>query len=121
VCLENVIYKAVADTLSKQLEPLLQPLFAKLSVADQRPDDDLLTRTEAASLLKVSPVTMALWAHEKRGPEYVRLGNGRGVRYKRSAILAFLESNVGIIGRKGRPPKDRTLVTPATATVRGPR
>jgi predicted DNA-binding transcriptional regulator AlpA len=114
--LEKVIYEAVADALNKQLEPLLQPLLTKLNVSDYRLEDDLLTRPEAASLLKVSPITMSIWAHEKRGPEYVRLGSGRGVRYKRSALTAFLDSNKGLIGRKGRPPKATSVVTSGKVT-----
>ena len=104
--LERVIYDAVADAINKQLEPLLQPILKQLNLRDFRlEDDELYTRPEAAKFLKVSPITMSIWAHEKRGPEYVRLGQGRGVRYKHSALVAFLERNKGLIGKKGRPSK----------------
>ena len=116
--LERVIYDAVADAINKQLEPLLQPLLSKLNVSDYRLEDDLMTRPEAATFLKVSPITMSIWAHEKRGPEYVRLGSGRGVRYKRSALTAFLDSNKGLVGRKGRPPKAEFVATSGKTTGR---
>jgi hypothetical protein len=61
---------------------------------------------------------MSIWAHEKRGPEYVRLGSGRGVRYKRSALESFLENNKGLIGRKGRPPKAEVIKTSGKTTGR---
>jgi hypothetical protein len=116
--LERLIYEAVADALSKQLEPLLQPLVNKLNVSDYRLEDDLLTRPEAAKFLKVSPITMSIWAHEKRGPEYVRLGSGRGVRYKRSSLTAFVEANGDLIGKKGRPPKAEIIKTSGKTTGR---
>lgn len=116
--LERLIYEAVADAINKQLEPLLQPLLSKLNVSDQGLEDDLMTRPEAAKFLKVSPITMSIWAHQKRGPQYVRLGEGRGVRYKRSSLLAFLQVNGDLIGRKGRPPKAEVIRTSGLTTGR---
>lgn len=107
--LECVIHDAVAaavtDAISKQLAPLLQPILQKLNTAETSVDEEKLhTRKEAAIILKVSPITMSIWAHEKRGPEFIRLGNG-GVRYRHSALLAFLDCNKGLVGKKGRPSK----------------
>ncbi len=60
---------------------------------------------------------MSIWRHEKRGPEYVRLGNGRGVRYKRSTLLAFIEQNGSLIGKRGRPPKKLAAEANAVAVA----
>jgi len=117
--LERIIYDAVADAVNKQLEPLLQPILQKLNLSEVRLDtDEIYTRQEAAKLLKVSPITMSIWSHKGRGPEFIRLGQGRGVRYKHSALMAFLERNKGLIGKKGRPSKaELEAVTVATSGV----
>jgi excisionase family DNA binding protein len=52
-------------------------------------DDVLLTPAETAALLKVHPSTLRRWRAEGRGPAYVRAG--RGYRYWRRAVLAWLE------------------------------
>lgn len=103
--LEQVISNAVADALNKQLQPILQPLIQKLNikVSDVGADEEYLTTPEAARFLKVSPITMSIWRHEKRGPEFKVIGNGRGIRYKLSVLKSFLERNDGLVGKKGRP------------------
>lgn len=104
--IHDAVQAAVTDAVSKQLAPLLQPILQKLKITDINVDaDELFTRPEAARFLKVSPITMSIWAHEKRGPEMIRLGSGRGVRYRRSALEAFLQRNHGLVGKKGRPSK----------------
>lgn len=59
--------------------------------------DTLLTRQEAAALLKVRPHTLACWTSEGRGPATVKLSAGRSgaVRYFRSAIEAYLRDPAG--------------------------
>jgi predicted DNA-binding transcriptional regulator AlpA len=53
--------------------------------------DRLLTEDEAAELLATKPQTLSVWRTTKRYPlPYVKVG--RNVRYKLSAILAFIES-----------------------------
>lgn len=55
------------------------------------PFDRLLTEIEAAELLATQPQTLSVWRTTKRYPlPYVKVG--RNVRYKLSAILAFIES-----------------------------
>jgi excisionase family DNA binding protein len=50
---------------------------------------DLLSRTEAASLLALKPQTLALWASTGRYHlPYIRVG--RSVRYRRSDLERFL-------------------------------
>jgi hypothetical protein len=39
---------------------------------------DLLTRKQAAEYLGLSPVTLARWAIERKGPRYSRSGEHRG-------------------------------------------
>jgi predicted DNA-binding transcriptional regulator AlpA len=93
----------IEDTINAAIQRQLAPVLERLSAADSRADDDaLLNTTEAAKHLGVSPITMSIWRVEKRGPEYVRIG-GRCIRYKRSALDAFVESNAGLVGKKGRP------------------
>jgi len=106
--LEQVIHNAVADAISKQLQPLIEPLISKLkiNISDHGADFDYLTTPEAAKILKVSPITMSIWRHEKRGPEYKIIGNGRGIRYQRRTLLAFIERNGSLIGKRGRPSQD---------------
>lgn len=113
--LEHVIHEAVSDAFNRQLGPLLQPILDKLNISDRRVDEEYLTTPEAASLLKISPITMSIWRHQKRGPEFVVIGDGRGIRYRRSTLLDFLERNKGLLGRRGRPakaePEARTVAT----------
>jgi hypothetical protein len=54
--------------------------------------DELLTREEAAALLKVRPHSLACMRSEGRGPAVVKLSAGRSgaVRYRRSDIERWL-------------------------------
>jgi len=54
--------------------------------------DDLLTETEAARVLKVSPRTLRRWRAVSEGPPWTRLGP-RQVRYRRAALQKWLEEN----------------------------
>lgn len=55
----------------------------------------LLTRQEAAEILKVSPRTLIRWAKENVGPKPIDLRAGKGlrptIRYPMSEIEKFLE------------------------------
>jgi predicted DNA-binding transcriptional regulator AlpA len=52
--------------------------------------DPLLTQEQAAQILGVAPGTLEVWRSTKRVPlAYIKLGK-RAVRYRRSAIEAFL-------------------------------
>lgn len=61
-------------------------------------DDELLTTQELAAELKVSPRTIQRWRAEGTGPPTVRAG--RGVRYRRRDVNAWLE-------RRDQPGEDR--------------
>lgn len=50
-----------------------------------------LTTEELATLLKVPVPTVRAWRHNGSGPEGVRLG--RHVRYRRTAIGAWIAAN----------------------------
>lgn len=54
------------------------------------PDDDdvLLTPAETAALLKVHTDTLRRWRLNGYGPAFIRLG--RGYRYWRSVVVAWL-------------------------------
>ena len=51
--------------------------------------DELLTEQELAALLKVSVRTVRTWRTEGTGPPALRIG--RGVRYRRRDVDAWLE------------------------------
>lgn len=53
--------------------------------------DPLLTDEEVAPLLGVRPTTLQVWRSKRRYPlAYVRVG--RLIRYRLSAVLAFIEA-----------------------------
>ena len=53
--------------------------------------DPLLDDREVAEQLNIAPQTLAVWRTTKRYPlEYVKIG--RAVRYRQSAVLAFIAS-----------------------------
>jgi len=54
--------------------------------------DPLLTIKDLARLTGRTPRTLQQWRIEHRGPAYVRLSGRRGVRYRQSAVRAWLES-----------------------------
>lgn len=49
----------------------------------------LLTTTEAASCLSVSPKTLAYWRAIGEGPAFARLGV-RSIRYRQEDLIAYL-------------------------------
>ena len=59
---------------------------------DSEPDQpvDLLTITEAAALLRAPVATLRYWRHLGTGPRSFRVG--RGVRYWRTDVIAWLEA-----------------------------
>jgi len=50
----------------------------------------MVTRREAAELLGVEPQTLAVWAHYRRGPAFVKVG--RSVRYRVADLEAFIDA-----------------------------
>ena len=55
-------------------------------------NDSLLTQEQAAEILGVSPGTLEVWRSAKRYPGLIYVKVGRLVRYRRSDLLAWLES-----------------------------
>ena len=53
--------------------------------------NELFDTKQSADYLDVKPITMERWRRVGGGPEYVKIG--RLVRYKRSALDAFIERN----------------------------
>ena len=53
--------------------------------------DELLTREEAASLLRVTPRTLINWANEGHGPRAARVG-ARTFLYSKRELLAHVEA-----------------------------
>jgi len=54
-------------------------------------NNDLLTRDEAAVILKIKSQTLALWATKNIGPAPTRVGGC--VRYRRSVLEAYVLKN----------------------------
>ncbi len=55
---------------------------------------DLLTRDEAAAVLRLRPKTLSAWALRGSGPRFIKMG--RSVRYRRRDLELFMrESEVG--------------------------
>lgn len=54
---------------------------------------NLATRQQVAEYTQTSVATLARWAMESKGPRFVKIGGPNGaVRYKREAVLAWLDS-----------------------------
>jgi excisionase family DNA binding protein len=51
---------------------------------------DYATRAQVAEYTQTSVPTLARWAGEGQGPKFIKLGGS--VRYKRSAVVAWLQS-----------------------------
>jgi len=62
-----------------------------MNTTTQQPLPEFLTQDDVAALLKVSPRTLEHWRLRKKGPQYAKLG--KHVRYRRSAVLAWFESD----------------------------
>lgn len=54
--------------------------------------DDLLTEAEVGALLGNKGTALKRWRQQGFGPAYVRLTKGRGLRYRRADVLAWLET-----------------------------
>lgn len=57
----------------------------------REPVDRLLTEVEAAQFLNISIRTLQAWRTRGGGPLFIRLG--RAVRYRQSALEAWLNAN----------------------------
>ena len=64
-----------------------------MALPSPQSEDDLLTKAEAAKLLRVSPVTISRWLKQGRLPAY-RLGP-RAVRIRRADVQALLRPAFG--------------------------
>lgn len=55
--------------------------------------DEMLTQSELAAWLKVSPETVRRWRAQRQGPPYLHIENKKGspVRYYRPAVLLWLK------------------------------
>jgi hypothetical protein len=113
--IELAIREAVAQAFQIEVMPLLQPVLEQMkfvNIPRNETTAELWDTREVAKYLKLAPITVELWRTEGRGPSFCRI-NGR-VRYKKSDVMAFAETNKGLIGRKGRPPQ--TLVNQVKRT-----
>jgi predicted DNA-binding transcriptional regulator AlpA len=76
-----------------------------------RADDELLTMQEVAVVVRVPVATLRYWRHLGTGPRSFRIG--RGVRYWRTEVFAWLDDQA-----KERSPERRlTLLSPGRGGV----
>lgn len=55
-------------------------------------DDTLIRRADLPRYLGISNQTLARWAHEGQGPEFIKLG-GKLVAYRTGDLRSWLKSN----------------------------
>ena len=67
---------------------------------DARQQSELLTRPEAAALLRVKPATLGQWAFRGTGPRFFRPDNGRAL-YRRADLADWLAGGEVVPGRVG--------------------
>jgi predicted DNA-binding transcriptional regulator AlpA len=60
-------------------------------------EDELLTTAEVALMLRAPSATLRTWRYQGIGPRSFHLGP-RGIRYKKSDVLAWLDRQYGAIG-----------------------
>lgn len=66
----------------------------------------LYTRKEAAEILGVSPITLAVWSSKKIRLPYIRIGGA--VRYRNEDINRFLNNGfVDVIDDERKKPKEQ--------------
>jgi predicted DNA-binding transcriptional regulator AlpA len=63
------------------------------------PVDPLLTRQEAADLLKLKCSTLEVWAVKGRGPSFLKIG-ARAVRYRLSEVQRWVDSCGAVSGSR---------------------
>ena len=66
-----------------------------------RTDDELLSVTEAAAVVRAPVATLRYWRHLGTGPHSFKVG--RSVRYWRSDVIHWLEEQRGADGLACRP------------------
>jgi excisionase family DNA binding protein len=83
--IENI----TVDDLKAELLTDIKEIISNL-IYDQKKDDELLSRDQAAEYLKISLVTLWNWTKNDIVPAY-RIGNK--VRYKKSELLASIKQS----------------------------
>ncbi len=53
--------------------------------------EKLLTTKQIAKKFQIKPNALTIWRHRGVGPKYIKLSK-RAVRYRKSDVIAFLES-----------------------------
>lgn len=82
---------------STESSPRSSPTGSPPSSPPSSPEHDLLTRKELASLLRLRPNTLAVWAVKGRFAKelpIIRLGNR--IRYRHSDYVSFIGSRAGL-------------------------
>lgn len=78
-----------AEQLNMLLERKQQEQAAKQAAVND-PANIFLTPEQAAKVLSVSVNTLSVWRSRGGGPEFFRIGRGRGaIRYKLSSLLDY--------------------------------
>ncbi len=81
------------ESIAEKLVEKLKPLFAKSG--DQDRDDEILTITQAAELLRTSKAQIYQWVNNSQHGlgDFPHLKAGRLLRFSKKAIRGWLEAN----------------------------
>ena len=94
---------AIEETIRVALEKYLPSLIEKHTPSPE--PAERVTTEQAAKIMGVSPITMAIWRTKGQGPDYDKIG--RAVRYEIHLLEKFARQNRDRLGKKGRPRKAR--------------
>jgi len=87
--------KELIVTTREELTAIIK-LAVRSEIGETKPvtfcEDDCLTTEQAAVFLQQSKNTLRQWRSQGRGPAYER--RGRTIRYQKSALSAWRDSNV---------------------------
>jgi len=78
----------------RQPEPVVTERPAKPPSAPTRPEVDMMTERQVAEHLNMSVGSLRKWRRLRTGPRFVRIG--RGLRYRRRDVEAWLDSCSGM-------------------------
>ncbi len=62
-----------------------------MEIEQARTESGLWRTEEAAKYLGVAPETLTIWRHQKRGPDYIKIGNHVG--YTQNQLDAFIQNS----------------------------
>lgn len=92
----NAVLDAIeteSSSASTDSDPFAHNSRAELEAAADILNRRLLTPAEAADYLGIAHTTLVAWRTKHSGPQWVRMGPGRGsIRYRASDVEAYLNA-----------------------------